>query len=408
MLRSFLPVKDPKLKEIRCGYEKAGLSVSGEPIPWNAEAVIVEAVIGIFSDVVYHKSDFQLRLPDRPPRMAVLLHPEEQKGVVRVVFRLPPLQCATMAAIHFRGSLLGRVTLPFLTAEEFLRGLRLESPTVFVLLGGSSVACGTFIEGQARGLTAGAVLTGPTSLVPLIDFPLRIEFTNQATGAMQQVMLPLNRSQLLDRRTYVSASPPEWSPRLGACSVRWILGDRLLATAEVRAISAATFQQSLYLVEGRYVAGRSDGAAVLRHSPGRDGADGFRPCFLIASCEPDVAALCRLEVRVQFRDPARRPVLLYPELLVLDGPTLCVPDLTPAGEFQQVRHLELGIEGRLLGILSVSPTPVAAFNSEGGFRAADDFEWTPFVEEELVDRLAQLMEIAPGQEDAALASLVQG
>jgi hypothetical protein len=35
---------------------------------------------------------------------------------------------------------------------------------------------------------------------------------------------------------------------------------------------------------------------------------------------------------------------------------------------------------------------VAAFTSEGGFRPAGDFDWTPFSEEELVDRLEKLME----------------
>jgi hypothetical protein len=364
--------------------------------------------LGLSPDAIYHKSDFQLRMLDRPPRMAVRLDSDEQEGMVRVVFRLPPPQSEITASVYFRGGLLDCVTLPFLPADEFLRGLRLEAPTVFVRLAEYSVACQTYVEGQCGGLTAGGVLTGPTSLLPLTDFPLRVEFADRATGYTESVSLRLTRSQLLGNQAQVSVIPPQWPHRSGTCCVRWLLGDRLLATADVGGISPAAFQQSLYLVEGRYLSGGEDGAAALRHRPPtQDEVQVFRPCFLIASREPDVAGFCRMDVRVQFRDPARRPLLLSQEVLVLDGPTLCLPNLAAIAEPSQVRSLELFIEGRSLGTLSVSPTPVATFNGEGGFRAAEDFDWTPFIEEELVDRLAKLMEIAPGKENAALASLAQ-
>jgi hypothetical protein len=407
-VQSFLPAKSPRLKGIRFSYEKAGLSVTGEPVPWNAEAVVVEALIGLAPNVIYHKSDFQLRSLDHPPRMAVLLHADKEEGIVRVVFRLPPPRHETTAAIYFRGCLLGCETLPFLTAQEFFHGLRLESPTIFILLDGHSVACQTFVEGQCRGLTAGGVLAGPTSLLPLADVPLRVDFVDRATSSTQSVSLRLTRSQLQSNQACISVMSPQRPHGFDPCSARWILGGTVLATAEVRRISQAAFQQSLYLVEGRYLSAGEDGSLTLRHHPpGRDEAQGFRPCFLVASREPGVAGLCTLDVRVQFRDRALRPLLRKQEMLVMDGPSLCLPDLASVAGSDPLHALELLIEGRHLGVLSASPTPVAVFNGEGGFRAAEDFPWTPVVEEELVDRLEKLMEIATAKESSALASVAQ-
>jgi hypothetical protein len=182
-----------------------------------------------------------------------------------------------------------------------------------------------------------------------------------------------------------------------------MLCDRLLAHAEMHVISVAAFQQSLYLAEGRfYSQGKQGGAMLFRHHLlARDDTSDLRPCFLIASREPGMAGLCVLEIRVNFRDPNRRPLVCKQEMLLTDRPSLCIPMLEKGDrpvftDFHQIRSFELLSKGQILGILPVSPTPVAGFTSEGGFRAAANFDWTPFTEEELLDRLEKLMEASEG------------
>jgi hypothetical protein len=420
LVRPFLRLTGPRLREIHYRYEKTGVEVADEPIPWNAEAVLVEALLRFAPDIVPNKNDFQLRMPDRVPRMAVALHCETEEGAVRVVFRLPPIQSQTPAAIHYQGSMLGQVTLPFLSADSFFQGLCLRWPSIFARLGKYNVACQTLTQGQFCGLSAGAILVSPTSLVPLSDYHLRVEFVDRATGCTENTLMPLSGAQLLRKEASLSVVLPPWPQRVGSCCLRWLLGDRLLAHCELRVISPAAFQQSLYLAVGRFLAQGKDGAALYRYhsfdglafakhplpergearaekGPASEVTKGMRPCFLIASREPGMAGLCALEVRVQFRDPNYRPQAIKDEIMATDRPSLFVPDLTPIADLQQVRSYELFSKGQFLGALQVSPTPAAAFTGEGGFRAAADFDWTPFNEDELFDRLEKLMEAAEGE-----------
>lgn len=398
----FLRLTGPRLREIRFSYEKAGLAVAGEPIPWNADAVLVEAVVRSPSGIL-RKGDFQLRTRDRVPRMAIAVHPDSDPAAVRLVFRLPPIQCPTWVAVHYQGKLLGQVVLPFLSAEAFLQGLCLLSPTVFALLGKSNVACQSLAEGQCRGLSAGGMLAGPTSLLPLCDFDLRVEIGDRGTGCTESIAVPLTGAQLLGKEVSLSVVLPPWPQRPGSCIVRWTLGDRLLGHTEVRVISSAALQQSLYLAESHFHCQGKEGTAhVHHHVPAHEDAKALRPCFLIAGREPGLAALCALEVRVQFRDLTHRPLLCKDEMLVTDRASRYLPNLTAIADFQQIRAFELYSKGQLLGTLLVTPTPAAKFTSEGGFHAAADFDWTPFTEEELLDRLEKLME--PSEEENSLRS----
>jgi hypothetical protein len=56
----------------------------------------------------------------------------------------------------------------------------------------------------------------------------------------------------------------------------------------------------------------------------------------------------------------------------------------------------------MLGSLSVNPTPAATFTCEGGFVPSEEYDWTPFTEEELVERLQSLMLV--GREEKASIS----
>jgi hypothetical protein len=391
--RPFLRLAGPKLQSLRFQYEKAGLTVADEPIPWNADTVVVEAAIWFPPGTVPRKSEFQLRTPDRVPRMPMTLTPAGADDIVRVVFRLPPIQAQTLAVVQYQGTVLGQVLLPFLPAATFLANVQLRGASIFALLGKQNVACRTLVEGQCRGLSAGGVLTSPTSLLPIIDLDLHVEVSNQGKTRVKSTSFPLAAPQLLGKEAALSLVLPLWTRVLGTCSTRWILGNRSLAYAQLQVIPAEELQRSLYLVESHFLSPGKEGTGPSRHHLlAHDQAKGLRPCFLVASREAGMAGLCPLEVRVQPRDPSCRPLVCKQEILVTDRPLPCIPDLTAVGDLQQIRAFELFCNGQPLGALPVRPTPVAAFTNEGGFRAAMDFDWTSSTDDELFERLEKLME----------------
>src|SRR5262249_22022222 len=133
-------------------YEKAGLTVHDQPVPWNAEVVVVEALVRL--PAPRRKADFALRLPGQDPQPADALRRQENDERSRVVFRLPPPAATSAAEVVWRNHLLGQVTIPVLTREQFLQGIRLQMPTLFVRIGEESVACQTFVSTQCKGLMA--------------------------------------------------------------------------------------------------------------------------------------------------------------------------------------------------------------------------------------------------------------
>src|SRR5579871_3605307 len=131
-------------------YEKAGLVVHDQPIPWNAEAVLVEALVRLPAG--RSLADFQLRLDDQPPIPAEANRPDEKDQSYHLFFRLlPPAQTRT-AELLWRTTPLGQVSLPVLSREAFLAGLRVQMPALFVRIGEQFVACQTFVATQCRGL----------------------------------------------------------------------------------------------------------------------------------------------------------------------------------------------------------------------------------------------------------------
>src|SRR5947209_16922537 len=117
------------------GYEKAGLTLYDQPIPWSAEAVLVEASVRLAASTPRRKTDFHLRLPGQDPLPAEALRRQEGEELHRVQFRLPPPPATATADLFWRNHLLGQITLPVLSREEFLQKLRVQMPTLFVRLG---------------------------------------------------------------------------------------------------------------------------------------------------------------------------------------------------------------------------------------------------------------------------------
>src|SRR5262249_17692438 len=148
-------------------YEKGGLVIDNQPIPWNADAVIVECLARLPGTAARHKEEFVLRIPGHEPVPLDSLRREENQGRHRLFFRMLPPKQTTNAEVIWRHHRLNEITLPVVQRSDFLDKLKLQHATLAVRLGDQTVACQTFVSTQCRGLLASAVLTSPTSLVPL-------------------------------------------------------------------------------------------------------------------------------------------------------------------------------------------------------------------------------------------------
>jgi len=384
----------PQPQALHYSYEKGGLTVADQPIPWNAESVTVEACLRLRHTTTRRKTDFALRLAGRDPILADDMRRQDD-SLHRLTFRFEPPGVTTTAEVLFRNSVLGQLTLPYLTRDEFLQGVRLQMPTLFARLGADSVACQTFVASQCKGLIASAVLTSPTSLVPMLDTDLSVTLRNERGGSPLQLTARLCSSQIAGRHALITVSPKKFPKQIGAWLVTWALGENVLATHRIRSISTRAFQRSLRVVDTRFVLGWAKGNVSLarqvppgeKEKPARVG-----PCFLVCSREPGMAGLCELQVRAQVPGSVQPPLLMEQTVLITDGPTAFAPGTLDTNEIGQISGFELWLKGQPLGVLSLCPAPTATFTAEGGFKAPHDFAWSPAAEEELTERLNRLIE----------------
>src|SRR5262249_8081633 len=147
-------------RALHFSFEKAGLTLHDQPIPWSAESVVVEATLPLPTPGLRRKGDSLLQAPGREPRPADALRklesPPPDDHRYSVSFRLPAPASPLTVEVLWRGRSLGRLDLPVLPREEFLAGLRLQMPTLYVPLGAESVARPTFVAPQCPGLPATA------------------------------------------------------------------------------------------------------------------------------------------------------------------------------------------------------------------------------------------------------------
>src|SRR5262245_3162096 len=382
----------PQTSALYFGYEKAGLPLHDAAIPWNADAVIVEASLKL-TGAQQRKADFTLRLPLGESIPAESLRAEEAGERHRVVFRLPTPPRTTDAGLFWRERQLGRLELPVLSGEEYIDGLRVDLPSFFVKIGHQTVACQTFVAPQCRGWSASAQVTSRTlSLAPLFDLGLNVQFRNERDGSTHEVMVTLAGSQMQSRQALISASPRKLPKRIGAWTATWRVGDLPLASQRVRAISQRYFQNSLRISETRFVAmDRNKRLSIRRQLPPLSDVTRLGPCFWVSSREPGMAGMCQLQVYAQVPGGVQSPLLLEQELLVTDGPTTFTPGTVDVADLQHVSAFELRMRTHTIGVLPLSPVPTANFNSEGGFQSPPDFLWTSAADEELTERLNRLM-----------------
>jgi hypothetical protein len=386
----------PQPQAMHFSYEKAGLTVDDQPIPWNAEAVVVEANLRLAAPVTRRKADFLLRVGRDEPIPPESMRKDETDDRYRLFFRIPTPVQSTGVELLWRSHVLGRLTLPLLTRDEFVRHLRLQLPTLYVRLGEQSVACQTFVATQCRGLLASAMLSSPTSLVPLLDLGLHVEFRSERTGVVHTVPAKLCSSQLAGRQALITVVPRKFPRRIGTWQTVWLVGDRPLATQPVRAISQGHFRRSLRISDTRFVVQKpKEGVTQTRHAPPLDTLARVGPCFLVSSGEPGMAGMCRLQVRAQVAGTIQPPLLMEEDVLITDGPTVFAPGTLDAADLDKVSGFELRIKGGTLGAISLCPAPTAGFTVEGGFKPPRDFSWSAAAEEELNERLTRLFESRP-------------
>ncbi len=383
----------PQPQAMHYSYEKAGLTVDNQPIPWNADAVLVECLLRLPAAAGRRKADFTLHLPEQPAIAADTLRADDGSDQCRLFFRLAAPAATAFAEMHWRGQPLGRLQLPVLTRAEFLQRFSLQMPTLAVMLGEQTVACQTFVATQCRGIMASALLTSATSLAPVVDLNLRVEFRTEEGESAFTVPLQLSSSQLRGKQALVTVSPGRFPKRVATWVATWMLEDQVLATQRIRAIPRLKFQKSLRISDTRFVVQTAKGPfALTRQLPPLADLTRVGPCFLVSSSEPGMAGLCKLEVRAQVVGGVQAPLLLDQEVLITDGPSPFAPGTVDAADLAQMSGFDLRLGVRSLGVLPLASAPTASFTSEGGFKSPGEFTWSAAADELLSEKLARLME----------------
>lgn len=378
-------------------FEKAGLTVDQLPVPWSADAVIVEALLRLPS-AARKRTDFQLRLGGQELVPLEAFKSDEQSQRHRLFFRLPVPSVTTTAELLWKRHVLGKIEIPVVPPHLFQNDLLLHQPTTFVALGTQSVAAQTFVSTQQQGLSASAVVRNPHGLLPLLDLGLTATFRTAKATKTVAVEVPLTTTQLTGREALVTALPPKLPRKAGEWSVTWSCAGRELHTARLKAIAPKEFYASLRVCGTRFVAHMPNGIRVLRQMP-TEGASRVGPCFFVSSREFGMAGLASFAITLQ-RPGESTPPLMECTTLVTDGPTLVAPGMVEIGLLKGATAFELRLHGRIVDTLTLSPVPMANLNAEGGYKPPPDYAWTSAADDELSERLARLMGM-PNNDDAS-------
>jgi hypothetical protein len=385
----------PSTQAVHVGYEKAGRILFDAAVPWNADAVLVETTLRL-PERPHTKSDFGVLLPGMGLFAAEALREEDQGTRHRLFFRLPtPRQSLTGQLIGFR-HILGSFDIRILGEEEFLGGLSLEMPSVFVTMGSKQVSCQTFVSTQGQGITAVALLRSRTShLAPLATLNFEVVFQRERDQTVRWIApVCLTGAQLQAKQAMVAVKSPKSLRRLGHWELIWRVGSRELNRSRIHIISQKSFRQSLRVSDTRFVVLDQQGQWNLhRQLPPFSTIQRLGPCFLLSSQEAGAVGSCTLSVHAVGAGAFHSPLLFSQEMLLQDGLTLFVPGTIAASDLMGVVGFELRLKDDRLGYLPLSTVPRATFNSEGGFQPAPDFIWTPSAEEELTERLNRLYQI---------------
>ena len=378
----------PRPLSAAVGYERAGTARWESPVPWTADAAVVDVLLSLPVSA-RRKTDFAFRLPFATfPADAIRPDIDDRH---RVTFRFPVPLDTVRGDLLWKGRVLASIPVQVLTTASFLAGLTLTNPTVFVQLGGSTVAATAFVPNRCEGMLATAMVRCHSLLAPLAELGLRAMFHNESTGSLHTVPVLLTAAQLARHEAVVSALCPEVPRQPGGWWVTWMAGDRMLATQRAHAISAERFDAGVRVLETRFAVIDSTGTVrTIKLPPSLVGAERVGPCFVLAGSEAGATAVCRFEVVGISTGDLDAILWRETETVVTDTPAVFVPALFDAAQASRVSGFELRLNGRLLGVASLRPVPAAAVNGEGGFISPPDFAWTSAADDELADRLKRL------------------
>lgn len=370
-------------------YETGGRTHQDLPVPWTADIVTVEVQLRL-PPPARRKADFVLRFPDAQPVTAEAVRPESADRH-RVLFRFPPPRFTVAGQLFWKNYLVAAVGVPVLSAETFLAGLAVASPTVAVRLAGQVVMARQFVPDGCKGLVASAVLRATHRLGPVADLGLAVVFRHERTGQAFEVPVPLTSEQRAATEALVIAVCPRVPRRPGVWRVAWRVGNRELVAQHIEAIPACQFEDAVRVADARFaVADKLGAVRVTRQPPALAAVDRVGPCFVVVGDHPGAVGVCELTVCAVSPGDPHPTQLVDQAVLVTDAPTVFAPGLLSVGELSRIGAFELRLNGRVLGAASLSPVPPATFTAEGGFKPPPDFTWTAAAEEELQERLSRL------------------
>ncbi len=383
-------VTGPSSQGLHYSFEKAGLTLDRQPIPWNAEAVLVEAVVRAVTLSSEGVREFGLHLPN-VPRIPAESFRAGLPGYMHVFFRLAVPPSTMPAEVRFGARSLGQINLPLLTQDEFLSGLKIAEPTVHVRWKDDAHPCQAYVTTQVKEAIASMLLSSPTSLAPLADLELGANLVSE-DELIARRLVRLESNQLAGRQALVVV--PFAKPRGGVTQwdICWTLGETILATRSIRGYKPTEFQKSLRISTTRlYLEGPAGVLPLVRFAPPTwDGITRLGPVFLVSSGIAGMAG--QAEFRVRVLDRNRKVTLEMPPLatLITDGPTVIAPGTFAIDD--AIGGFELWCGMRRLGELSLAKAPTATFTGEGGIAAGrEDFAWSPQAEDELQQKLGQLL-----------------
>lgn len=377
----------PRPLSAAVGYERAGGTRWDAPVPWTADAVVVDVLVRQ-PVAARRKTDFAFRLPFATfPADSIRPDLDDR---CRVTFRFPVPLDTVRGDLIWRGRVLAALPVHVLTPSSFLSGLALANATVSARLGESTVAVSAFVPDRCEGLLAAAVLRCNSPLGPLAELGLKVTFHEEASGRIHAVPVLLTAAQLARSEAIAVAACPAVPRSPGGWWVTWSAGERTLSTQRVHALPADRFEGDVRLLEARFAVVEASGTTRTVKLPPTAGTERVGPCFVLTGNEPGAAALCRFDVAgVSSGETA--PLLHYTaETVVTDGPSVFVPALLEASLLERVSGFELRLNGRLLGLASLRPVPSAVLTGEGGFVPPPEFTWTGAADDELADRLKRL------------------
>jgi hypothetical protein len=379
-------------------YEKAGLILDALPVPFNADAVIVEANVRLPKKTPRVRSDFTLRWSaEEPGEPAELLVEQTPRKPMRVFFRVPRPKETSTAIVHWRDHFLGQIEVPILGMMGIVNGVTIDMPTVSVAFWDQTVACQAFLSAQAKAVFVSAVLRSPCLLASANDLTLRVLWNRETTGEIDTFHAVLTAEQMAKRQSLITVRLPK-PTAMGYYEISWWIASRCLHSQRIRVVSKKKLLQSLRITSARFQLEMKDGTQhAVRTLPMRDGQlclDGIArvtPRFFVCSSEPGVAAVVPFTLRALIGDTVT-PISREDDVLVTDGPRSVGFVSFAAHELTDVQHFTLATGDTILGNLALLPAPSAAFNAEGGFAPLDDYLWSPAADELLKDRLGKLLD----------------